>query len=272
MEACSEADRFLMNAAAKERLEILRTVEEFGAWRKENVGTLSLGFVPTMGGLHEGHLALVRRSLLENDLTVVSVFLNRTQFDSPADLEAYPADFEEDVAALAKLGVEAIFAPDYDAMYPDDYHYKVGESQSSAELEGEHRPGHFDGVLTVVLKLLNVVQATRAYFGEKDWQQLQLVKGMVEAFFLSTEIVACPTVRDEAGLALSSRNRRLSAQGIKIARRLNQILNTATSAEGAKRELQEAGFEVEYVADREGRRLAAVRLEGVRLIDNVQIR
>ncbi|MDQ8184937.1 pantoate--beta-alanine ligase [Pelagicoccus sp. SDUM812002] len=249
---------------------VLQTVEAYRSWRSETVGTASLGFIPTMGGLHEGHLELVKRSLVENDHVAVSIFLNRTQFNKQEDYDKYPAVFEEDLRVLEELGVDAVFAPSYDDMYPDDYRYKISESQLSTELEGEHRPGHFDGVLTVVLKLLMVGNATRAYFGEKDWQQLQLVKGLVEAFFLPVEIVACPTIREESGLAMSSRNRRLSAEGLQLAARFNQVLNTAESEEAAMVALSAAGFEPEYVADRGDRRLGAVVLEGVRLIDNVE--
>lgn len=249
---------------------VLQSVASYRDWRTQTVGTASVGFVPTMGGLHAGHLDLVARALRENDRVVVSVFLNRTQFNKQEDFEKYPAVFEEDLRSLESMGVDVVFAPSYEEMYPDDYRYKVSESALSNELEGEHRPGHFDGVLTVVLKLLMAANATRAYFGEKDWQQLQLVKGMVEAFFLPVEIVACPTIREDSGLAMSSRNRRLSPEGLETAARFNQILRSEESETDALSALRDAGFEPEYVADREGRRLGAVVLEGVRLIDNVE--
>lgn len=250
--------------------EVLPTVASFRKWRSENVATGTLGFVPTMGGLHDGHLALVRRALAENDKVAVSIYLNRTQFNNPEDLEKYPAVFEDDLRALEGLGVDAVFTPSYEEMYPDDYRYRVCESELSAELEGEHRPGHFDGVLTVVMKLLMAADAERAYFGEKDWQQLELVKGMVESFFLQVKIVACPTIRETSGLAMSSRNRRLTPQGLVKAARFNQILNTAKDSATALSALNSEGFETEYVEDRANRRLGAVVLEGVRLIDNVE--
>ncbi len=250
--------------------QVLQTVEAYRSWRRESVGTSTLGFIPTMGGLHVGHLDLVKRALRENDRVAVSVFLNRTQFNKQEDFDTYPAVFAEDLRALEELGVDAVFAPSYEDMYPDDYRYKISESELSTELEGEHRPGHFDGVLTVVMKLLMVGDATRAYFGEKDWQQLQLVKGLVDAFFLPVEIVPCPTVREASGLALSSRNRRLSPDGLQRAALFNKILNTAESEAAAMAELAAAGFEPEYVADRGDRRLGAVVLEGVRLIDNIE--
>lgn len=249
---------------------VLQAVLAFREWRRENVGTGTLGFVPTMGGLHEGHLALVQRALEENDQVAVSIYLNRTQFNNPEDFEKYPAVFEEDLRLLEGLGVHAVFAPSYEEIYPDDYRYRVSESELSVELEGEHRPGHFDGVLTVVMKLLMAADATRAYFGEKDWQQLQLVRGMVDAFFMPVEVVSCPTVREPSGLAMSSRNRRLSEFGLTKAAKFNQILNTASSDEEALSMLRAEGFEPEYVVDRDERRLGAAVLEGVRLIDNVE--
>ena len=249
-------------------IPVFRSLSEWMVFRSQMVVGHSLGFVPTMGGLHEGHSSLVRRSLAENELTAVSIFLNRTQFNNASDYETYPANFEQDLALLEDLGVDVVFAPDFEAMYPDTYRFKVSESQDSLSMEGVQRPGHFDGVLTVVLKLLNLSGAQRAYFGEKDYQQLRLVKGMVEAFFLPIEIVACETARSDDGLALSSRNRRLSEAGRKKAAVFPRILTTASTFEEATSELRKAGFEVEYVVDEGGRRFGAVNLEGVRLIDN----
>src|SRR5262249_29466052 len=161
--------------------------------------------VPTMGALHEGHLSLVKRSRVENDRTLVSIFVNPTQFDDPADFDAYPRTVKRDLALLEAAGVDFVLLPGAGDMYVDGFRYRVSEPEVSTILEGEHRPGHFGGMLTVVLKLLNIAAAERAYFGEKDWQQLSLVRGMADAFFLPTAIVACPTVRESTGLALSSR-------------------------------------------------------------------
>jgi pantoate--beta-alanine ligase len=232
---------------------------------------ISLGYVPTMGALHEGHLSLVDRSRTENDRTLVSIFVNPTQFDDPADLDAYPRTLERDLEMLDAAGVDFVLLPRAEEMYADRFHYRVSETDLSTTLEGIHRPGHFDGVLTVVLKLLNIAAAERAYFGEKDWQQLRLVRGMADAFFLPTTIVACPTVRESTGLALSSRNARLTTPDRERAATLHRILSSAATVEDAIDQLTDAGFAVDYVADRDGRRLAAVRLAGVRLIDNVPL-
>jgi pantoate--beta-alanine ligase len=244
-------------------------------WRAERLAQVragvTLGLVPTMGALHEGHVSLVRRSRSENDRTLVTIFVNPTQFDDPADLDRYPRALETDLAMLRDERVDFVFVPRERDLYPDRYRYRVTETDLSMTMEGVHRPGHFDGVLTVVMKLLQIASADRAYFGEKDWQQLTLVRGMAEAFFIPTVIVACATVRERDGLALSSRNRRLRPEDRARAPRFHECLAHAESAGHAIAGLRASGFEVDYVEDRDGRRLGAVRLGGVRLIDNVPL-
>lgn len=230
----------------------------------------TVGLVPTMGALHAGHEALLARASAENERVVLSVFVNPTQFNDPNDLARYPRTLEADVA-LARPYADAVLAPPSEEFYPDGYRYRVTENELSRRWEGAHRPGHFDGVLTVVLKLFNVVQPTRAYFGEKDWQQLQLVRGMAAALLLPVDVVACPTVRDADGLAVSSRNRRLSAPARRLAAEFPRVLRTAADPTVAAAELRFAGFEVDYVDETDGVRLGAVRIDGVRLIDNVPI-
>lgn len=229
-----------------------------------------IGFVPTMGGLHAGHRALLARARADNARVVLSIFVNPTQFDDPADLAAYPRDLAADLKVAAGL-VDDVLVPGPGELYPGGYRYRVTETKVSRELEGAHRPGHFDGVLTVVLKLLHLVRPDRAYFGEKDWQQLELVRGLVADLFLPVEIVACPTERDPDGLALSSRNRRLAGPDRRRAAQFPLILRTAPNAGAAQVMLAGAGFAVDYVQDRDGRRLGAVRLGDVRLIDNVAL-
>ena len=244
-------------------------------WRGQRLAQvragLTLGFVPTMGALHEGHLSLVRRSRSENDRTLVSIFVNPAQFDDPADLATYPRPLETDLDTLETEGADFVFLPRAPDLYADNYRYRVTESGLSTVMEGAYRPGHFDGVLTVVFKLLQIISAERAYFGEKDWQQLTLVRGMVEAFFLSTTIVACGTVRETDGLAVSSRNGRLLLADRTRASRFYRVLSVAPTAKAAARDLRASGFAVDYVEDRDGRRLGAVRLGDVRLIDNVPL-
>ena len=228
----------------------------------------TVGFVPTMGNLHEGHASLCRRARKENDFVVVSIFVNSTQFNQSSDFEQYQRTPKDDYKLLESLGVDVVFCPSEEAMYPNGYEVQVSETNLSRELEGEFRPGHFTGVLTIVLKFLNLVQPTRAYFGEKDFQQLMLVKKMVAELFLPIEIVSCPTIREESGLAISSRNMRLTAEQCKKAALLSSLLGSDSSDEAVKLELERQGFSPEYVATKWWRRLAAVWLDKVRLIDN----
>lgn len=249
---------------------ILSTV---AAWRsrlaEHRAAGRTIGFVPTMGALHSGHGSLFAAARRENDIVLASVFVNPTQFDDPWDFDHYPRMLESDCALMDATGVDAVFAPSVSAMYPNGQYYRVTESSFSRELCGAHRPGHFDGVLTVVMKLLQVAGADRAYFGEKDYQQLQLIRGMCAAFFLETEIVPCPTVREADGLAMSSRNARLSPAERALAPRFHEILLAAADPAAATAALQSTGFAVDYVEDRDGRRYGAVRLGKTRLIDNV---
>ena len=191
-------------------MKIVENVAELIEHRRAR-GAGATGFVPTMGALHEAHLALVRRAKAENARAWVSIFVNPAQFNDPGDLERYPRTVERDLELLRSAGCDLVFLPRADEIYRDGYRYRVTENELSLKLEGASRPGHFDGVLTVVLKLLLLARPERAYFGEKDFQQLELVEGLVHAFFLDTQIVRCPTLREPDGLAMSSRNRLLTA-------------------------------------------------------------
>lgn len=249
----------------------MKVFDSMAAWRGWRAGIKEpVGFVPTMGALHAGHLSLLQASHRENPVTVASIYVNPTQFDNKDDLEKYPSTLKQDVQMLTDAGVDALILPSYPDLYPDDFRYKVSEAELSKRFCGAHRPGHFDGVLTVVMKLLNLVSPQRAYFGKKDFQQLHLIRGMAEAFLMPVEIIGCPVVRDNDGLALSSRNQRLDTQRRALAPVLYHTISTAGSAEAATLELQRAGFEVDYVEDFAGHRLAAASLGDVRLIDNVR--
>jgi pantoate--beta-alanine ligase len=253
-------------------VKVVDTVAALEAERRTR-GAGATGFVPTMGALHDGHASLVRRARAENAHAWASIFVNPAQFDDGRDLERYPRTTDADIEMLEDAGCDLLFLPRADDIYRDGYRYRVTENALSLELEGASRPGHFDGVLTVVLKLLLLVRPDRAYFGEKDFQQLLLVEGLARAFFLDTRIVRCPTVREADGLAMSSRNRLLSPADRARAPALHRLLAASVAerrpAQDAESALAREGFDVDYVADRDGRRLAAVRLGGVRLIDNV---
>ncbi|MCK9425200.1 MAG: pantoate--beta-alanine ligase [Ignavibacteriaceae bacterium] len=252
--------------------QIIKTVKE---WRElcdsENISSKELGFIPTMGALHKGHASLIKKCVSENRRTVVSIFVNPTQFNDPNDLKKYPKTFEQDFKMLEELKVDYLFFPNYEELYPDNFTYKVHENSLSKILCGAYRSGHFDGVLTVVMKLLNSIKPGRAYFGEKDYQQYKLIKGIVEAFFLQTEIIACPTVRDEDGLALSSRNLLLSPEERKLALNFPGLLKANKTCDEIKFELEKVGFKVDYIEEYDGRRLGAVYAGKVRLIDNVKL-
>lgn len=255
-----------------------RSVESWLAV-KGGLDQVSLGFVPTMGNLHAGHASLLAQARQECAVVLLSIFVNPTQFDDALDLAQYPRTLQTDLELAKENGVDHVLLPDAEQLYPDQYTYRVHESKLSQSLCGLSRPGHFDGVLSVVMKLLQIAQSSidpakqRAYFGEKDLQQLLLIREMVRAFFLPWTIVPCPTVRDSNGLALSSRNSRLVGDQRSLAPRLSQTLREASDALTASALLTRTGFRVDYVEDAvldgRRRRLAAAFLGDVRLIDNV---
>lgn len=248
---------------------VFRSVSELQKWRQTQ--SAKIGFVPTMGALHQGHAELLRRCRNENDLSVLSIFVNPTQFNDPKDFEKYPITWEADLALAEELKVDVVFAPTASEMYPDGYRYQILENQFSKILCGKDRPGHFDGVLSVVMKLFQLVQPTKAYFGEKDYQQLKLIQGMVTSYFLNLEIVPVPTLRESDGLAMSSRNMRLSASERAKAPLIYQAIKNSKTAAEAFQNLEKNLFRVDYVEDIDGRRFVAARLGEVRLIDNIKI-
>lgn len=185
----------------------------------------SVGLVPTMGALHEGHASLVKRSVAENGVTVVSVFVNPTQFNDPKDLSSYPRDLDADCRLLESVGADYVFAPSVEEMYPTPDTRNFEFPPVSTVMEGAHRPGHFNGVCQVVSRLFYIARPDRAYFGEKDWQQIAVVKAMVKSLGLGVDIVECPIVRDSDGLARSSRNTLLSKSERAIAPNIFKALN-----------------------------------------------
>jgi pantoate--beta-alanine ligase len=188
-------------------MQVAKTVREVRAWIKlARADGKTVGFVPTMGYFHEGHLNLMRRAKAECDLCVVSLFVNPTQFGPSEDFQRYPRDFARDAAMAESVGVDLLFAPEVEEMYPEGYQTYVEVTEITRRLEGAARPGHFRGVATVCTKLFNIVQADRAYFGKKDYQQLKVIQRMVRDLNIPIEIVPCETVREPDGLAMSSRN------------------------------------------------------------------
>ncbi|MBJ2149977.1 pantoate--beta-alanine ligase [Paracoccus sp. IB05] len=277
--------------------EIIHTVAELRqcvrAWRAAGDMT---GVVPTMGALHEGHLSLARRARLECERVITTIFVNPRQFNNPDDLSRYPRTLDSDATLLKSVPVDVVFAPDVDEVYPDGFITTVSVGGVSEPLEGRMRPGHFDGVATVVTKLLGMTEAQRGYFGQKDWQQLQVVTRLVADLNLPVQIVGCETVRETDGLAMSSRNRQLTGAGRSIAPVLYAAISRAAdeirdgqsdrmAIREAAETMRNAGFErVEYIELRDAatlmpsddpkrprRMLAAAWLDGVRLIDNIPV-
>lgn len=210
-------------------MKITAKIEEVRAVRWADPG-LSWGFVPTMGYLHEGHLALARRAKAENDRAAVSIYVNPAQFAPQEDLGSYPRSLERDLALLRELGVDLVFTPDDSVIYPANFQTKVMVEGVSRPLEGSARPGHFDGVATVVAKLFNIVQPTRAYFGQKDAQQTVVLRRMALDLNFPVEMVICPTVREPDGLAMSSRNSYLTPEQRAAAAVLYRTLTAAQAA------------------------------------------
>ena len=212
-------------------MDLITSPGEMRAWRRQSRGTV--GFVPTMGFLHEGHLALVRRAKAENDQAVVSIFVNPAQFGPTEDFARYPRDEERDLASLREAGVDAVYLPPVEAVYPGGFQTYVTVEEVSQRLEGAARPGHFRGVATVVLKLLNSVGPDRAYFGRKDAQQLRVIQRMARDLDLAVEIVPCAIVREGDGLAMSSRNVYLTPGQRSAATALSRGLQAAQAAYAA---------------------------------------
>lgn len=280
-------------------MEVIRTV---GALRAAcdgaRAGGETIGLVPTMGAFHDGHVSLLTRARAGAGLTVVSMFVNPTQFDDPSDLAAYPRDEEHDLEVAERLGVDVAFVPSVEEVYPpasDESRITVDPGHLGGRLEGASRPGHFRGVATVVAKLFGAVGTCRAYFGEKDAQQLAVIRAMVRELLVPVEVVACPTVREPDGLAMSSRNRRLTPEQRSGAGCL--FLALAEAAELAKNGERDAGVLVAVMAreigatpqarldyavvvdeesfaevrtiERPARALVAARFGEIRLIDNL---
>jgi pantoate--beta-alanine ligase len=252
-------------------METLHTIDELRHALAPLRDGRTIGLVPTMGALHAGHLALIEAARADCDLVVASLFVNPAQFGEAADLDGYPRDLARDERIASEAGVDLLFAPAADELYPPGFATWVVPEGAAEGLEGEHRPDHFRGVATVCVKLFQLVRPHAAYFGRKDAQQLTVVKQVVSDLNLDVEIRAVPTVRDDDGLALSSRNANLSAAERERALAIPRALATR-DPDRARAVLAEAGIEPDYiaVADLDGATLAvAARIGSTRLIDNV---
>lgn len=248
----------------------MNIVTNIKVWQKirNKLRDKSIGFVPTMGNLHAGHLSLCIKSKLENDITVVSIFVNPKQFNQIQDFEFYPRTLEQDKILLKLNHIDYLLLFDAESLYADQYQIQIIETELSQILEGKYRPGHFVGMLTIVLKFLNLVRAENAYFGEKDYQQYLLIKKMSESLFLPTNIIPCPTVRDKDGLAMSSRNSRLHSDQRHRAAFFPKLLQSPDTIEKITNKLIHYHFKIDYIIDQWHRRLGAVWIDDVRLIDN----
>ena len=279
-------------------MRVIRSISEMQKWTTvEHSAGHSIGFVPTMGALHQGHAELFLRSVSENKRTVASIFVNSLQFNSMSDLQAYPRQLEQDMVIAEQQSVDVLFAPDHEEMYPNGFASTVSAGPIAQHMEGLHRPGHFDGVATVVVKLLNAVMPDAAYFGLKDFQQLAVIRSVVRDLNIKCDVRGVPTVRNGMGLALSSRNSRLSTDRLEqasiIFSLLNEMVIQARSSETSTLTLQNhfnnrmksvSGAKVEYVevvdsdsllpaitAQKGATICVAVWFDDVRLIDNISI-
>ena len=254
-------------------MNVVQTIEETRLALEPTRGG-SIGLVPTMGSLHEGHIALLRSARAENETVVMSLFVNPAQFGDASDLAKYPRDEERDLELAREAGADLVFAPSVDEMYPPGFQTWVDVTELGAILEGRFRPGHFRGVATIVLKLLNIVRPTRVYFGQKDAQQVEVIRRLAADLAVEVELRIVRTVRDADGLALSSRNARLTAEERAAALALPRALTTRDRAAALAELASSNGLEVDYVevVDFDPPVLAgAVRVGSTRLIDNVPL-
>lgn len=215
-------------------MKLVKTISELQQQLAEYGKHGSIGFVPTMGALHKGHLSLVEKARDENKTVVASIFVNPTQFNDPKDLQRYPRDIDADLKLLAPTGCDIVFAPEPEEIYPEPDTRKFDFGELETVMEGKHRPGHFNGVAQVVSKLFDIVKPDRAYFGQKDFQQLAVIKQLVKQLQLPVEIMACPIIREESGLAMSSRNQLLSSEQRENAAVINETLRKAKKLSGEK--------------------------------------
>jgi pantoate--beta-alanine ligase len=241
-------------------MKLVKTIQLIHACtHKARVGGVSVNFVPTMGALHDGHLSLVKNAKIDKGFVVVSIFVNPRQFNNPTDFDKYPNQLEKDLALLRNEGVDCVFLPNVDEMYGKEALLNFNFGYLETIMEGQYRPGHFNGVATIVAKLFNSVKPDRVYLGQKDVQQVAVIRSLVETLAFQLELVIVPTLREESGLAMSSRNQRLSKQELVVAVQVfqtlvslkNGLLDSGVFCELKEKELikleQKHGFRVEYI-------------------------
>ncbi|MCU0416523.1 MAG: pantoate--beta-alanine ligase [Cytophagaceae bacterium] len=247
---------------------VLHTLSEYRNLRRNfSSEEQTVGFVPTMGALHEGHLSLVEQSKRENDRTVVSIFVNPLQFNNAEDYEKYPLTLKKDIQLLESVGCDILFAPSKDAMYPRPVELQMEFGAITSAMEGASRPGHFSGVGVVVSKLFNIIQPTRAYFGQKDIQQLCVIRQLVEDLNFPIQIVSCPIARNEKGLALSSRNQRLSPEGLELASQLYRTLIITAEQSTLTTPQQAISVGLQYLKN-----YPDIRLDYLEIVDTIQLK
>ncbi|MGH1403745.1 MAG: pantoate--beta-alanine ligase [Alphaproteobacteria bacterium] len=252
-------------------MRIARTRQELDTLRAEHAG--GTAFVPTMGALHEGHLSLMQHAGQLQPNLIVSIFVNPTQFAPHEDFASYPRDEQSDMEKLKDIGVDILFLPTTKTLYPNGMESKIKAGQAANGLETDFRPHFFDGVVNVVARLFEIIKPDTAIFGEKDFQQLQVIKEMIDTHEMNVDVIGAPIIRDKDGLALSSRNAYLSQSELYIARQFNKILKSNLSTEDMAQELLKAGFDkIDYIEKRWERILGAAWLGKTRLIDNVKAR
>lgn len=249
-------------------MQVIKSIAELQAClANERSNGNSIGLVPTMGALHEGHASLVRRSVSENDVTVVSVFLNPTQFNDPKDLERYPRTLDSDCELLEACGAQVVFAPSVGEMYPEPDTRIFSYPPTDSVMEGERRPGHFNGVCQIVSKLFAITLPDRSYFGEKDYQQIAVIRRMVIDLGFKVEVIACPVIRDIDGLAMSSRNTLLSVEEKALAPNIYRVLKESKSQGLGLKDTEKwvigqinaiDGLEVEYFSIVDGNTLESI--------------
>ncbi|MCX7126325.1 MAG: pantoate--beta-alanine ligase [Gammaproteobacteria bacterium] len=252
-------------------MKIIADVNEWIKIRNGFSETIKIGFVPTMGCLHQGHGSLINDSVKQNDITVLSIFINPTQFNDASDFSRYPKTIEKDLDYARQLNVDYVVTPDVEAMYPEGNSISlITDHPFSNIMEGHYRPGHYNGVLSIVMKLLLLVRPNNIYFGEKDYQQYFLIRELIKKYFIQTNIVMCPIIRESSGLPFSSRNTRLSLTEREQVEMFYQFfyINRPHTLNEIKEKITELGMHLDYFEIHNNRLFLAIKVGPIRIIDN----